>query len=214
MLSYQYSWLDLLSNFEIACSSESLHRQLKIRLALSLSIQGCSSTQTRCTNQMKQERMREKWPENSYKGVSKSFQTDHLEWELQTVQLSATRCSCVAIFWVSLMSYATITPCVASQQVCVVVYFINSVWKLLDTPSYNSSTPTKGCWCGMKLAGVSMTITHFSGSSIPVGAENFSLHHHVQNGPGAHPVSYPVGTRGTFPVGKVARPWNWLLISI
>jgi hypothetical protein len=32
---------------------------------------------------------------------------------------------------------ATITLCVASQQVCIVVYFvIDSVRKLLDTPSY------------------------------------------------------------------------------
>jgi hypothetical protein len=36
------------------------------------------------------------------------------------------------------------------------------------------------------------------------GAGNFSLHHHVQNGPGAHPASYPLGTRGSFPAGKVA----------
>jgi hypothetical protein len=31
---------------------------------------------------------------------------------------------------------------------------------------------------------------------IPAGAGNFSLHHRVQNGSGAHPVSYPMGTRG------------------
>jgi hypothetical protein len=37
----------------------------------------------------------------------------------------------------------------------------------------------------------------------PVGAENFSLHHRVHNGSGAHPASYPVGTRGSFPGGKV-----------
>jgi hypothetical protein len=36
------------------------------------------------------------------------------------------------------------------------------------------------------------------------GAGNFSLHHHVQNSSGAHPVSYPVGTRGSFPGGKAA----------
>jgi hypothetical protein len=35
----------------------------------------------------------------------------------------------------------------------------------------------------------------------PVGAGNFSLHHRVQNGSGAHPASYPMGTRGSFPVG-------------
>jgi hypothetical protein len=36
------------------------------------------------------------------------------------------------------------------------------------------------------------------------GARSFSLHHHVQNGSGVHPVSYPMGTRGSFPGGKVA----------
>jgi hypothetical protein len=39
----------------------------------------------------------------------------------------------------------------------------------------------------------------------PVGAGNFSLHHSVQNGSGAHPASYPTGTRGSFPGGKVGR---------
>jgi hypothetical protein len=32
-----------------------------------------------------------------YVGVSKSFRTGRLEQELQMVQLSATRCSCIAI---------------------------------------------------------------------------------------------------------------------
>jgi len=36
------------------------------------------------------------------------------------------------------------------------------------------------------------------------GAGNFSLCHCVQTGSGAHPASYPVGTRGSFPGGKVA----------
>jgi hypothetical protein len=38
----------------------------------------------------------------------------------------------------------------------------------------------------------------------PAGAGNFSLHHRVQNGSGAHPASYPVGTRDSFPGGKAA----------
>jgi hypothetical protein len=37
-----------------------------------------------------------------------------------------------------------------------------------------------------------------------VGAENFSLRHRVQNGSGAHPTSYPMGIRGSFPGGKAA----------
>jgi hypothetical protein len=55
------------------------------------------------------------------------------------VQLSAARCSCIAILWVSLLSFAAITLCVASQWVIpkVSVYFvINLVWKLLKTLSY------------------------------------------------------------------------------
>jgi len=37
-----------------------------------------------------------------YEGVTKSFRTGRLESELQMVHLSATRCSCIAILWVSL----------------------------------------------------------------------------------------------------------------
>jgi hypothetical protein len=54
------------------------------------------------------------------------------------IQLSATRCSCIAILCITLVSFAAITLCVASQRVFVVVYFvIDSVRKLLDTPSYH-----------------------------------------------------------------------------
>jgi hypothetical protein len=55
------------------------------------------------------------------------------------VQLSAARCGCVAILWVSLVSFAAITHCVASQRmfIAVSVYFIiDSGRKLLDTPLY------------------------------------------------------------------------------
>jgi hypothetical protein len=46
------------------------------------------------------------------------------------------------------------------------------------------------------------------------GAGNFSLHHRVQNGSGAHPASYPMGTRDCFPGGKAAGAWSWPLTSI
>jgi hypothetical protein len=55
------------------------------------------------------------------------------------VQLSATRCSCIAILWVIVVSFAAITLCVAFQRTVpkVSVYFvIDLVRKLLDTPSY------------------------------------------------------------------------------
>jgi hypothetical protein len=38
----------------------------------------------------------------------------------------------------------------------------------------------------------------------PAGAGNFSLHHRVQNGSGAHPASYPVVTGALYLGGKVA----------
>jgi hypothetical protein len=42
------------------------------------------------------------------------------------------------------------------------------------------------------------------GVRFPAGAGNFYLHHSVQNGSGAHPASYPMSTRGSFPGGKAA----------
>jgi hypothetical protein len=85
--------------------------------------------------------LKRKIPSSIYVSVSKSFRTTGgLERELQMVQLSATMCSCTAILWVSLLSFAAITICVASQRMFIVVlYFdIDSVRKLFDTPSYIS----------------------------------------------------------------------------
>jgi hypothetical protein len=73
---------------------------------------------------------------HKYEDVSESFRTGRLERELQMVQLSATRCSCIAILWVGLASFADITLCVASQEVFIVVsthFVIDSVRKRLDT---------------------------------------------------------------------------------
>jgi hypothetical protein len=46
----------------------------------------------------------------------------------------------------------------------------------------------------------------YGGSRVrfPGGAGNFSLHHRIQNGSGAHPASYSMGTRSSFPGGKAA----------
>jgi hypothetical protein len=85
-----------------------------------------------------------------YEDVSKSFRTGRLERELQMVQLSATRYSYIAILWVSLVSFTTITLCVASQRIFIVVsvYFvIDLVWKLLDTPSYIVPHLTNKYYC-------------------------------------------------------------------
>jgi hypothetical protein len=43
---------------------------------------------------------------------------------------------------------------------------------------------------------------------------HFSLHCRIQNGSGAHPASYSMGTRGSFPRGKAAGTWSWSVTSI
>jgi hypothetical protein len=90
------------------------------------------------------------------------------------VQLSATKCSCIAILSVSLVSFAAITLCFKSR-VCSVGIALGY---------------------GMDDRG--------SRVRYPAGAGNFSFHNRGQNGSGAHPASYPVGTRGSFPGGKAA----------
>jgi hypothetical protein len=46
------------------------------------------------------------------------------------VQLSATRCGCIAILQVSLVSLAAITLCVASQRefIIIFVYFVIDIY--------------------------------------------------------------------------------------
>jgi hypothetical protein len=55
----------------------------------------------------------------------------------------------------------------------------------------------------MKLTGCELDTR---GSRVPFSAEagNFSLHYRVQNGSGAHLVTYPMGTEDSFPEGKEA----------
>jgi hypothetical protein len=118
--------------------------------------------------------------EQSHEGVSKSFRTGRLERELQMVQLSATRWSCIAILWVSLVSFTTITLFVTSQV----------------------SSSSVGIALGYGLDDRGSRVR------FPTGAGNFSLHHRVHNGSGAHPASYPMGTSGSFPRGKAAGAWS------
>jgi len=39
-------------------------------------------------------------------------------------------------------------------------------------------------------------------------AKNFSLHHRVQTGSGAHPASCTMGNKGSFPEGKATVWWS------
>jgi hypothetical protein len=75
-----------------------------------------------------------------YEGLSKIFRTGSLEQDLQTVQLSATRCNCIAILWVSLVSFVA-KPFVLLLNECLLLllllllllFVIDSVRQLLDT---------------------------------------------------------------------------------
>jgi hypothetical protein len=64
---------------------------------------------------------------------SKSFRTGRLEREPQMVQLSAIICSCIAILWVSLVSFVAITLCVGSQRV---LFSFISLWLSPETFGY------------------------------------------------------------------------------
>jgi len=54
----------------------------------------------------------------------------------------------------------------------------------------------------------------WSGLLVPVEAENFPLHHRVHTGSSAPLACYPMVTRCSFPGGKVAGAWCWILTSI
>jgi len=54
----------------------------------------------------------------------------------------------------------------------------------------------------------------WSGLRLPAWAGNFSFHHRVQTGNGAHPASYAKDSRGFFPVGKAAGLWSWPLAPV
>jgi hypothetical protein len=91
------------------------------------------------------------------------------------VQLSATRYSFIAILRVSPLRFAVITL------------------------GYQSRDSSVGIALGYALDDRDSRII------FPAEAGNFSLHHRVQNGSGALPASYPMGTRGSFPGGKTAE---------
>jgi hypothetical protein len=55
---------------------------------------------------------------------------------------------------------------------------------------------------------VTRTDHRWSGVRVPEGVENFSLHHRVQTGSAAHPVSCPMGIKCFFPGSKAAGGWS------
>jgi hypothetical protein len=89
----------------------------------------------------------------------------------------------------------------------IVAYFvIDSVRKLLDTRARVFVKKEKESRHGSVSIALGYELDD-CGSRVrfPAWAGNFSLHHRVQNGFGAHPASYPMGTRGSILRGKAAE---------
>jgi hypothetical protein len=66
------------------------------------------------------------------------------------------------------------------------------LWNDGDIPHYPCHDSSVGIATGYGLD------DRVSRVKFPAGARNFSLHHRVQNGSGAHPASYAMGSKGTF----------------
>jgi hypothetical protein len=67
------------------------------------------------------------------------------------------------------------------------------------------------CVCIKQQRGLGLPLV-FGGE--PAGAGNFSNHHRVQIGSGAHPASYLMCNRDSFPGSKATGAWSWPFTSI
>jgi hypothetical protein len=83
----------------------------------------------------------------NHEGVSKSFRTGRLEQELQMVQLSATRYSYTATFWVSLVSFAAVTLCVTSQRVFIFIVVMTQSGNFWINPRMVPRKSVPEIWC-------------------------------------------------------------------
>jgi hypothetical protein len=114
------------------------------------------------------------------------------------IQLSATRYSCIAILWASLVSFAAITICVALNE-CLLLFFLFSYQLSPESFGYTL--------VHQKLA--NFWFDEFNVVLCPCYNDStvFSHNHHtssssVQTGSGAHPASYPIRTDDSFPGNK------------
>jgi hypothetical protein len=88
------------------------------------------------------------------------------------------------------------------------VHKINTFWHHVCTVLISLFPLARGIVLGYRLDDRGSRVR------FPVGAGNFSLHHRVQNGSRAHPATYPMGIRGTFPGGEATRVCSWPPTSI
>jgi hypothetical protein len=119
----------------------------------------------------------------------KSSRTGRLERELQMVQLSAIRCSRIAILWVSLISFAATTLCVASQRVIptVSVYFVISTQSghFWIHPRMSHSLYSSICFRILD-ADTTVTVAHWD-RNLSKSAKTFSITATAHKGRKFHP---------------------------
>jgi hypothetical protein len=116
---------------------------------------------------------------------------------------------------------------------CVILFFFKIILRTLFWKPYASRGSVCASdilqWCGEQcFAGVTISEDRYLPQIPRLGRHkslqrtnecfmesgNFSLHYCFRNGSGAHPASYLMGTRGSFPADKAAGAWSWPLTSI
>jgi hypothetical protein len=123
------------------------------------------------------------------------------------VQLSATRCSYIAILWVSLVSFATIILCVASQRVFIVISLSTQSGNFWIHPP---TCCTEALGLVYVLSASDWAMDWSTGVRVLVETGIFSLRHpSVQTSSGAYSAFYLTGTRGGGAISPGAkRPWH------
>jgi hypothetical protein len=88
-------------------------------------------------------------------------------------------------------------------SICLNARFRLNLLLVVYTKSYWEFNLNNSCVCCDSSVGIALGYgLDYRGSRVrfPAGVGNFSLHYRVQNGSGAHPASYPMGTK-VFPWG-------------
>jgi hypothetical protein len=111
-----------------------------------------------------------------------------------------------------LLSICLVTQCLLDMYIRALhLVFVRSMRHFVTLTVHCLNTKSRDCSVGIAL-GYGLD-DRGSRVRFPAGVGNFSLHHRVQNGSGAHPASYKMGTRGSLTVGKESGEWSWPLTS-
>jgi hypothetical protein len=136
--------------------------------------------------------------------------------------LSAVRYCLVDIFATIFHSQPEDGPCRGDRdphnmEVCFKLFLITVCTLQLLLSNIQMTFPIRlgeALWAGLTQWYRAGLRAGWSRVRVLAGAGDFSVRRLVQNGSGAHPASYPVGTRSSFPGGKAAGAGSWPLTSI